>query len=50
MKFTYTNVSEKDFSRAVYMANKMAEEGWRVVGVATRGGNYNFLLEKEVQR
>ena len=50
MKFTYISINEKDFSRGVSKANQMAEEGWRVVGVATRGGNYNFLLEKEVQR
>lgn len=48
MKFTYANISERDFSNGVILANKMAEKGWRVVGVVTRGGSYNFLLEKEV--
>jgi hypothetical protein len=49
MKFTYTHIKEKDFSNGVAKANKMAEEGWRVINVSTRGGNYNFLLEKEVK-
>ena len=48
MKFTYTYISEKDFPKGMSKDKEMAEEGWRVVNVVTRGGNYNFVLEKEV--
>ena len=49
MTYTYTHVKEKDFSVGTAKVNQLASEGWKLVTVTTRGGSYNFILEKEVE-
>jgi hypothetical protein len=50
MKFTYISISEKEFSRGISRVNEMAQDGWRLINAVTRGGSFNFILEKEVSK
>ena len=49
MKYQYLNIKEKDLANGISKTNQLAIEGWRLVTVATRGGSYNFILEKEIK-
>lgn len=49
MKYMYTSIREKDFTNGVSKVNQLALEGWRLISAVTRGGSFNFVLEKEVK-
>ena len=49
MKYMYTSIKEKDFANGISKVNQLALEGWRLISAVTRGGSYNFVLEKEVK-
>ena len=49
MKYTYTSIREKVFDDGVKKVNQLADEGWRLVNVVSRGRTYCFVLEKEVK-
>jgi len=48
MKYEYTYVRNKDFAKGMAEVSNLAKQGWRLVSTVTRGGSYNFVMEKEV--
>ena len=49
MKYEYTYISHKDFGQGMSQVSNLAKQGWILISTVTRGGNYQFVLEREEQ-
>jgi hypothetical protein len=48
MKYEYTFISDKDFTKGMSQVSNLAKQGWRLISSVSRGGSYKFILEKQV--